>query len=312
MGSLTQFVTPAHRDRTYGRIFQGIPRSFLAPDHPHNRALIGALALGCAYVERQYRALEDGLFLDSATTDDAGLFDDGLSSLARWASWFDMSPLPGETAAQLRARIQSRLFAPRLTLSAIKTAVEAATGLPTRIEEPAKEIVRFNDGPFAYRKLAGDAYSYMRIDVITDAQTVDANEGRAANLPVLLNFLRAAGVHWRHLEITTAFLALPLETQRRKTFSSVQRWAELLDTGFRPNETLVPEAQPLVATPWRPSSLSITASVERYGGGVTYCISGAAGMPINTVLAVGVPAGAPALNWDDTTTFWEESVWANE
>lgn len=312
MGSLTELVTPAQRDRTYGRIFQGIPRSFLEPDHPRNRALIGALALGCAYVERQYRALENGLFLDSATTDDAGLFDDGLSSLARWASWFDMSPLPGETAAQLRARIQSRLFAPRLTLGAIKAAVEAATGLPTRIEEPAKEIFRFNDGPFAYRKLAGDTYSYMRIDVITDAQTVDVNEGRAANLPVLLNFLRAAGVHWRHFEITTAFLAIPLEAQRRKTFSSVQRWVELLDTGFRPNEPLVPGAQPLVATPWRPSSLSVTADVERYGGGVTYYLSGAAGAPINTVLAMGVPPGAPTLAWDDATTFWYESVWADE
>jgi hypothetical protein len=301
-------TTEAHRKAMYRRIFRGIPRSFLVPEAPENQAVIGAIAYGVAFAEQTISKIEAGLFLDTANGDDAD--ENGVTSIQRWASWLQMEQLPNETAEQLRQRIMARLFSPRLTIDAIEAAIHAASGLVVRVEEPHEQILFMNDGPWAGRKLAGRRYGYMAIDVVTEGQQNGSLGGTTNVLPGLMPFLRAAGCHWRHIEVVSASIALLLDGKQASA-AIARQFVSLWPSGFRPNYPVNPGAYPL-RRPYLFMGATYTARAARtnWGGGA-YLVAGPPGAPVDLSLATYVPPGLPTFNWDDSLTLWDESAWAD-
>lgn len=290
-------VTSAQREDMYRRIFQGIPRSFLDPEHPDNKAIIAAIAHACAYTELVVRKFESGMFLDTANNQDVG--SDGLSSLARWGVWLQMPQIPGETEDAYRLRIMHRLFTPRTTIAAIEAAVLATCGVPVSIEEPSDQVVRMNDGPWAGRKLLGRRYGYMVINVIT--------EGATNGLPPIMQFLRAAGVHWSHIERVAHMAELSWDAGSGTTNALAWDWTTFRRPAMRPGS---PFGGPMVPRYLFGGAESAASDHRASWSARTYLVNADSDLITPTIEAMNDnQASFPVLNWDDNQTLWGESVW---
>lgn len=296
-------ATTAQREAMYKRIFAGIPSSFLDPDHPNNRAVIGAIAYACAVVEWQFRQLESGLFLDSASTTDAGA--DGVSSLARWGIWLKMPQLPEESPDAYRLRLMQRLFTPKVTIAAIVSAIAAATGLVVEIEERYVDVFAMDAGPFEGKRVMGDVYAYMSIDVITHGSVPNGV------VPALMSFLRAAGTHWRHIERVVDSILLSLDGGESPARVSARDEARLF-----PPLRLRPDMQAMDAGPNEPTYLydaskSMASDVRTFWSPRVSSLVG----PVTAIVlveATTAPSPAlPILHFADATTLWAESVWVD-
>lgn len=294
-------VTDAERAAMYKRIFAGIPASFLDPAHPNNKAVIGAIAYAVAYVELLLQQFEAGLFISTATTTDAG--SDGVSSLARWGIWLDMQQQPNESPDAFRARIRARLFTQKVTIQAIIDAIHRATGLTVTIVETIDQVVQIDAGPWDGKKLSGDVYGPMAIDIIT--------EGATDQVPGLMRFLRAAGTHWRHIETLAYSILLSLQAEPGVT--TVTAWNHV----FLFPPLLRADGMVIDGGTLEPGYLFTAGESRAYDtrnsfSGRTMLISGTLGAPIQTVEArSGINPAWPVLVWDDDLTLWGESVWAN-
>lgn len=293
-------TTAIERLAAYQRIFENIPPSFLDAKAEDNQHFIGAIARACARTESAFRFFEDGLFLDSANLDDTTGGSDaaaGLSSLERWGVWLQLPRASGETADEYRLRLMARLFAPKVTINAIKGAVERITGLPVAIVEPVNQIVRFNEGPWAGKKLLGRRYGYMNFEVVTQGQT--------NILPSIVPLLKAAGTHWRHIEVVVHEILLSLGTEQSSTISRAWDSVSWLAQNYRPGLPLDPDAQPL--TKQRSWSAGETLVLDTRA----YRVRGADLISDMAILAAYTPEGGPLFNWDDSLTLWDEGVWAD-
>ena len=291
-------TTAAERALVYQRIFENIPLSFLDPTQVNNQYLIGAIALAVAHTENLYRSFEQGLFIDTAALTDSSTQADGtaLSSLERWGVWLQLPRLPGESVNDYRARLQSRMYAPRVTRKAIRDAVVRVTGLNVSLQETADRVFRFNEGPWHGQKLMGQSYAYMAVDVVTEGQT--------NAVPSVMGFLRAAGVHWRHIEVVAHQTVLDWEAEKASTNVSAWNWIGWRPNGWRPG-SFRPGA-PLLPSPTEWSlGESIALDTRTDWGMSAMLVNG------STVEAVYVPAGLPSLNWDNSITLWDESVWGD-
>jgi hypothetical protein len=296
-------LTTAQRMAMYKRIFAGIPRSFLNPDHPNNQAIIGAIAHACAYVEAIYRELEDGLFLDTAT-DETGNAVGGVSALARWGVWLKMPQLPGETPGQYRIRLMQKLFTPKVTIKAITETLQAATGIAIAIEEPHDQVVELDDGPWEGKRLGGEMYNVMVVHIVT-GQGGDA-------IPNMMGFLRAAGVHWWHIERVRHEIELSWEGQQASTFVTAWDSARFYRLSYRPDDNTLPDGKPLDRRFLYHGGTSLAVDVRSLFRPRVMLLSGAIDAPIITVDArTDLPDDLPVLSWDDSRTLWEEAVWAD-
>lgn len=294
-------ITPAMREAMYKRIFSTIPRSFLKPEHPHNRAIVGAIAYMVAYIELLAKRFTDDLFLDSAAHGRVG--EDGQTGLSRWGVWLKMPQLNGETPDAYRLRLMQRLFTPKTTIAAIEGAIEGATGLAVTIVENVDLMVTLDDGPIEGKKLMGSRYGPMSIDVVT--------EGPTNVVPGLMSFLRAAGVHWCHLERVRHWIELSLNGEQAGTI--VRAWTKIgwWPAGFTPDGGLL-DVGPIDPGYLGTGGASRGADYRIAWGARSMLLAGDINAPIITVVASNrLPAAFPVLNWDDTQTLWNESVWGD-
>jgi hypothetical protein len=302
-------LTAAQRDAMYRQVVSAIPGSFIDPEHPDNQALAGAMAYAIAYAKELFAQLESGLFLDTAGSTSTGA--DGFTGLQRWGVWLQMEPVPGETADQFRTRLAARLFSPRCTLDVIETAIQAATGLVVRIDEPQDRIIRLNDGAWRGKRLLGNDFGYMMLYVVTEGFITQPLGGTTAVLPRLMPLLRGAGVHWRHFEVVSAKLSVTLLARQAALQSLASQSIALWPRAFRLNHTVNPGGRPprrrVIFT--AASYLGLNTRIHHTAGAML--VAGPPGAPLETVLAHFVPPNLPALQADNSLTLWDESIWSD-
>lgn len=299
---MADVITAAQRQALYKAIFQNIPRSFLKEEHPDNKAIMGAIAYACAYTEAVYRQFESGMFLDSANNGDVGT--DGNTSLTRWGIWLQMPQEEGESPEAYRLRLMQRLYTPRVTIAAIQAAISAATGIPVTVEEPADQVVRFNEGAWLGKKVPGRRFNYGSINIVTDRETRIP--------PTMMNFLRAAGITWGHIEAVRDWFLLSLDGEQASTFAHAWDWTTFWPRGYRPGSPPNPNAWPLRPRILFQQGASYAADARGFFSPRTMTLEGDINATIITVAAQNDDEDRfPVLNWDDSLTLWGESVWGD-